>query len=164
MNRANPRSTVMLMWPVPATLTIILAALMGMSAAALGEAERVRILYVPFEVHTMVPTTSKNIDSQAFCSCEIKSSNDTTRELARVINTHRVGIFDDQNVRLKVIGLFEHDVLIDMNGGMPHVPGLDSGASVRMREDALQTLKYLMCELRSSPACECAVALFPGVP
>lgn len=75
--------------------------------------------YSPELLDTYGAVTESNIESSADCRLEIDGNGDAAIELRSIITHARSGSFDDDNVRLKAIGLLPlATAFIDNKGGV----------------------------------------------
>ena len=113
--------------------------------------QEVTIFYIPFNVHTYVPVTIDSIEKNAACRFVVPRTGKEAGSLRRDLENSTKGKFDNDVVRLKVSGLVEQEVFIDMDGGVLFGRG---GEEKRLLESHFTSVKALMKSLSKDHGCD----------
>lgn len=101
---------------VGVALTLGAVALGIANLQARGWGLRTRVLYLPFDYQTFVDVTSSSIEEAAHCG--ILLPEEDGQEVRKIVAGAGPGAFDDQGVRLKMIGPFGDTVFVNQQGGV----------------------------------------------
>jgi hypothetical protein len=99
---------------------LLLAA--GCSSTSIAPADAmndVTIFYLPFEAEASPPVTVDNIEKAAgTCRFSLLPRGKEAESLRRTLRAASTGRFDNNQVRVKAVGLLDQEVFIDKKGGV----------------------------------------------
>jgi len=113
----------------------------------------VTIFYLPFNLSTYTPVTIDSIEKAATCRFVISGGGKEAAGLRRALGNSTKGKFDNDVVRLKAAGLIEHEVFIDIDGGVLFGRG---GEEKRLSQSDFDNVKALMKSLAKEHGCDVA--------
>ena len=79
----------------------------------------VTIFYLPFDTEASPPVTVDSIEKNvATCRISVLARGKEAESLRRTLRTASTGSFDNNQVRVKAVGLLDQEVFIDKKGGV----------------------------------------------
>ena len=110
-----------------------------------------QLYYFPFHLETFTPIVVEDIESRARCRLELPGASSEAAKLREILAQSEEGKFNDQVVRLKVIGLDNGDVYVDRDGGML---ARDAGVGSMLGSDAFARLQQLVEQVGINQGCD----------
>ena len=123
----------MMKWLIATTSIIGALNSASLACRANQSMDTVTAHYFPFDHETFIPITMDSIEERARCKFTLNRLSPEVSMIEKLVETMGRGEFDATVVRLKVSGLLEGDLYVDVDGGIlishPRREGSSEGAS-----------------------------------